>query len=128
LKLEKRNKTIRKNDLEERLFNFAVNVLKYLRTIKTTEETKVIKYQLTKSCTSSGANYEEAQGCSTRADFNGKVSIALKEMRESNYWLRVLNSLELGNKSLSDELVQESTELKKILGSISSKVSKSIRK
>lgn len=117
----------KKNDLEERLFNFSVNVLKYLRTIKVTDETRVIKYQLTKSCTSSGANYEEAQGCSTRADFNSKVSIALKEMRESNYWLRILSSLQLGNKLMADELVQESTELKKILGSISSKISKSIK-
>lgn len=126
--MEKGNKEIKKNDLEERLFNFAVNVLKYLRTVKTTEETRVIKYQLTKSCTSSGANFEEAQGCSTRADFSNKISIALKEMRESNYWLRILSSLGLGNKLLSEELVNESDELKKILGSISSKVSKSLKK
>ena len=126
--MEKDNKQIQKNDLEERLFIFVVNVLKYLRTIKTTEETKVIKYQLTKSCTSSGANFEEAQGCSTRADFNSKISISLKEMRESNYWLRILYSLDVGNKALSDKLVKESDELKKILGSISSKVSKSLKK
>lgn len=121
-------KEYKKNDLEERLFNFAINVLKYLRTVKTTEETKIIKYQLTKSSTSSGANFEEAQGCTTRADFSSKISISLKEMRESNYWLRILHSLELGDKSLSKELVNESEELKKILGSISSKVSKSLKK
>lgn len=126
--MEKGNKKIQKNDLEERLFNFAVNVLKYLRTIKTTEESKVIKHQLTKSSTSSGANFEEAQGCSTRADFSSKISISLKEMRESNYWIRILNSLELGDKSLSKELVTESEELKKILGVISSKISKSLKK
>lgn len=126
--MEKENKQIQKNDLEERLFNFAVNVLKYLRTIKSTEETKVIKFQLTKSSTSAGANFEEAQGCSTRADFSSKISISLKEMRESNYWLRILHSLELSNSSLSNELVKESNELKKILGAISSKVSKSLKK
>lgn len=49
-------------------------------------------------------------------------------MRESNYWLRILHSLELGDKSLAKELVNESEELKKILGSISSKVSKSLKK
>lgn len=121
-------KEYKKNDLEERLFSFVVKVLMYLRTVKTTEETKIIKYQLTKSSTSSGANFEEAQGCSTRADFSSKISISLKEMRESNYWLRILHSLELGDKSLAKELVNESEELKKILGSISSKVSKSLKK
>ena len=121
-------KEYKKNDLEERLFSFVVKVLMYLRTVKTTEETKIIKYQLTKSSTSSGANFEEAQGCSTRADFSSKISISLKEMRESNYWLRILHILKLGDKSLAKELVNESEELKKILGSISSKVSKSLKK
>lgn len=121
-------KEYKKNDLEERLFSFVVKVLMYLRTVKTTEETKIIKYQLTKSSTSSGANFEEAQRCSTRADFSSKISISLKEMRESNYWLRILHSLKLGDKSLAKELVNESEELKKILGSISSKVSKSLKK
>ncbi len=126
--MEKGSKQIHKNDLEERLFNFSVNVLKYLKTIKTNEESKVIKHQLTKSSTYAGANFEEAQGCSTRADFNNKIAISLKEMRESNYWMRILHKLELGNKSLSNELVNESDELKKILGAISSKVSKSLNK
>jgi four helix bundle protein len=121
-------KEYKKNDLEERLFSFVVKVLMYLRTVKTTEETKIIKYQLTKSSTSSGANFEEAPRCSTRTDFSSKISISLKEMRESNYWLRILHSLELGDKSLAKELVNESEELKKILGSISSKVSKSLKK
>lgn len=49
-------------------------------------------------------------------------------MRESSSWLRILNSLELDDKSLSEKLVRESSELKKILGSISSKVSKSLKK
>jgi len=49
-------------------------------------------------------------------------------MRESSYLLRILNSLELGDKSLSEELVRESSELKKILGSVSSNVSESLKK
>ncbi|HET53998.1 MAG TPA: four helix bundle protein [Ignavibacteria bacterium] len=65
---------------------------------------------------------------STRADFNSKIFISLNEMRESSYLLRILNSLELGDKSLSEELVRESSELKKILGSVSSNVSESLKK
>lgn len=115
-------------NLAERLFQFAVDVIKYLRTIKTNEETKIIKYQLSKSSSSSGANYEEAQGSVTKADFNNKVVISLKEMRESNYWLRICKSLELGDKEFCSSLVVESEELKNILGSIVSKSAKRLYK
>jgi len=58
-----------KNDLTERLLKFAINVILFLRKIKNTEEYLIIKRQLIKSSTSSGANYEEAQGGSSKADF-----------------------------------------------------------
>lgn len=73
-----------------------------------------------KSATSSGANYEEAQAGSSRADFSNKTRIALREMRESNYWLRIINGI-VENPSADKELswlIQESKELKNILGSI----------
>jgi len=108
-------------DLSERLFDFSVNCIQYLRTIKETSEIRVIIYQLSKSSTSSGANYEESQASSSKADFRNKVFISLKEMRESNYWLRICNKLELGDLIKCQELVSESEELKKILGSIVSK-------
>lgn len=57
-------------------------------------EYQIIKHQLGKSATSIGANYEEAQAGSSKADFKNKVRISLKEARESNYWLRVLKALE----------------------------------
>lgn len=58
-----------KNDLCDRLFKFAAEVIKLLRKIKYSQETGIVKYQLTKSSTSSGANYEESQAASSRADF-----------------------------------------------------------
>lgn len=61
--------------LNDRLFNFAVRSIKYLRTIKNEPEITVIKYQLSKSSTSSGANYEEAQAAVSTNDFSNKVSI-----------------------------------------------------
>jgi len=48
-------------DLNDRLFNFAVNVIIFLRTIKNNQETGIVKYQLTKAATSSGANYSPSQ-------------------------------------------------------------------
>ena len=110
-------------DLSLRLFEFAVRVLKFLPGIEKTPESMVIRFQLSKSATSSGANYEESQAGSSKADFNNKVRIALKEMRESNYWLRILKSI-LNKKDIElEKLIIESEELKKILGKIASKTS-----
>ena len=106
------------NDLEERLFGFAIKTIQYTRSLSTSPEYSIIKYQLTKSATSSGANYEEAQAGSSKADFINKVRISLREMRESNYWLRILKGIELEPNQELDFLIQESKELKLILGSI----------
>ena len=106
------------NDLEKRLFDFVIITIKYIRKLPNSYDYKVIKYQLTKSSTSSGANYEEAQAGSSRADFSNKTRIALREMRESNYWLRIINGI---IEKKDDELlwlIQESKELKNILGTI----------
>ena len=112
-----------KNDLCERLFNFSVDVLNLLKKLDKSETSRLFRYQLGKSSTSSGANYEESQAGVSRADFMNKVRIALKEMRESNYWLRLLKAINEDSKldSKIDKLVTESGELKKILGSIVNK-------
>lgn len=109
-------------DLCDRLFQFSIDVIKFLREVKSTPETSVLKYQLTKSATSSGANYEESQAASSKADFRNKVGISLREMRESNYWMRIFKTMEIGDERLAKKLVSESDELKKILGSIFSKM------
>ncbi len=118
-----------KKDLSERLLRFAIDVIKFLRSLPNTEEYKIIKRQLIKSSTSSGANYEEAQGGSSRADFLNKTRISLKEMRESNFWLKVTNGiLEDNLEKLIPEcqrLIQESKQLKNILGAICANTDKS---
>ena len=110
------------NDLQERLFRFAVDVLKLMRSLKGGTDLKIISYQLGKSSTSSGANYEESQAAVSRADFSYKVAVSLKEMRESNYWLRILKELYPENNEVKS-LTKESFELKSILGAINLKVS-----
>ena len=119
-------KSLRENVLTERLFRFTINVIKMLRKIKGGAELLIIKTQLIKSASSSGANYEEAQGAVSRADFGNKVGISLKEMRESNYWLKILRELFPENAEIETQF-KESIELKNILGSIHSKVSKRIK-
>ena len=113
------------NDLSKRLFIFSVRTIKFLRTLPYETEYKVIRYQLIKSATSVGANYEEAQAASSKPDFHNKIKIALKEMMESRYWLKIIKGIMDGN--VSDELdflISESDELNKILGSIALKTKK----
>ena len=109
----------KKNDLCDRLFEFAVRVIEFLKTLPYSPENKTIRIQLSKSACSSGANYEESQGGSSKPDFSNKVRISLREMRESNYWLRIIKrTVKEVNSSELDFLIKESGELKKILGSI----------
>jgi four helix bundle protein len=109
----------RKNDLCDRLFDFAVRVIEFLKTLPYSPENKTLRTQLSKSACSSGANYEESQAGSSKADFSNKVKISLREMRESNFWLRIIKSTtkEIDSKEI-EYLIAESTELKKILGPI----------
>ncbi len=93
-----------------------------MRTFPNTSEYSIIKYQLGKSSTSIGANYEEAQAGSSKADFKNKVRISLKEARESNYWLRVLKALDENQSEELNFLINESKELKNILASILKKL------
>lgn len=86
-----------KNELQERLFRFAVNVIKLIRLLPKGKEYDVISYQLIKASTSSGANYDEAQAAVSKADFTNKVGISLKEMREYNYWIRVIVAINSKN-------------------------------
>ena len=110
-----------KNDLSERLLKFAVDVILYLRTVKNTIETMDMKRQLVKASTSGGANYEESQGSPTKPDAKTKIGISLKEIRESNYFLRIFYLLKLGDIKQCEYLVKESSELKLILASIINK-------
>ena len=116
------------NELTKRLFIFSVRTIKFLKILHKSPEVSVIRYQLIKSSTSSGANYEEAQAGSSKADFTNKVRISLREMRESNYWLRLIKAVvdKAYDANELEWLTNESDELKKILGAIVQK--SSIRK
>ncbi|GJQ03952.1 four helix bundle protein [Capnocytophaga canimorsus] len=105
------------NDLLQRFFDFAVRVIKLSRDLSNTTEMKVVKNQLIRAVISIGANYEEAQAGSSKSDFINKVNISLKEARETNYWLRLIKEVENTNLEI-EEIIQESKEIKNILGAI----------
>lgn len=112
----------RKNELCERLLRFAVDVILYLRTVKNSIETIDIKHQLVGAATSLGANFEESQGSPRKPDKKTKIGIALKEIQEANYFLRIFNELKLSDSVHCENLVNEPTELKRNIASIINKL------
>lgn len=116
--------------LLKRTFDFGVDTLKFLMTLPKDKVFGIITYQLGKASTSVGSNYEEAQGAESTKDFNHKIGIVLKETRESNYWLRVLNEIYTNPKSDNElkRLLKESYELKKIFSAIKIKTQASSKK
>ena len=105
-------------DIKARSFEFAVRVIKLVEKLSKNLAGYKIGGQLLEAGTSAGANIEEATGGFSKKDFTYKMRVALKEARESNYWLRLIKVSELFK---GDELVfllKESEELRKILTSI----------
>jgi len=106
-------------DIKERTFSFAVGILALCRGLDGKRGTvQILGRQLFRSGTSIGANVEEAQAGQSRADFISKYSIALKEARETIYWLRLLNAHGDGLNTGCRSLLNEAGELARIIGSI----------
>ncbi len=103
------------NDLAERLLKFAVRIVRLVESPPNTVAGRRTGNQLLRSGTSAGANYEEAQGAESKNDFVHKLQIALKEMRETNYWLRVLAGSGVKSEASLKDLLEESAQLKAIL-------------
>ena len=106
-------------DLEERTFKFAKDVRLFVsslnKNISNIEDAK----QLIRASGSVGANYIEANESLSKKDFLMRIKISRKEAKESVYWLRLLNETNtFENVEEAQGLIQEATELKKILSSI----------
>ena len=113
-----------KNQIDERIKAFVIQVIKTTRILPEKPEFKVIKYQIIKSASSVGANYREAQSAQSPNDNIHKLTIALKEISETSYWLELLESLiqESRSKNVTiGKLLNESIQLEKILASIRNK-------
>lgn len=111
-------------NIQEWAFEFAVAVIKLSEHIPANRIGNRIADQLIRSGTSIGANLEEATAASSKADFVNKVIIALKEARETSFWLRIVQRKNLAPHSSAALLLQEAEEIKRILGSIASKTRK----
>jgi four helix bundle protein len=106
-----------KSIVKQKSYGFALQIIKLCTQLRCDRHYE-ISSQLLRSGTSIGANVEEALAGQSRKDFFAKMSIASKEARERNYWLRLIKDAGLFEKQHLQKLISESDELVKILTSI----------
>jgi len=104
--------------VQEKSYSFALRIIKLNKLLTTENKEFILGSQILKSGTSIGANIEEAIGAQSKRDFLSKVSISYKEARETHYWLRLLRDSKIITRNLADSLLEDCTELLKIIGSI----------
>ena len=97
------------NELERRLIDFAVRVIKVADALPTSPAGKHIAGQLLRSGTSAAPNYAEARGAESTADFIHKLKIALKELNESCVWLKMVCQAELMKPELLNDLMTKTS-------------------
>jgi four helix bundle protein len=110
-------------NLEQRTTTFSINLLETCKKLPKSNLTDPIINQLIRSGTSIGANYQEANGASSKKDFINKIYICKKEAKETQYWINLLEKT-LENEQAKNQfktLFIEATELGKIFSAILTK-------
>ncbi|MCJ8331848.1 MAG: four helix bundle protein [Lentisphaeria bacterium] len=102
-------------DLEDRLIDYGVRIIKLTESLPESRSGNHISKQLLRSGTSPAANYGEAQSAESRSDFVHKLKIALKELKESRIWLKMIMRADLQKPSMLNPLLKETDELIAIL-------------
>ena len=108
--------------LEKRTKDFAIRIIKLSVELPNTSEGRVLKNQLTKSGTSIGANYREANRSRSKADFKNKIKICESEASETVYWLEIIDSLKWVETSKIELITNEASEILAIFTSIGKKL------
>jgi four helix bundle protein len=104
-----------KYDLEERLLEYSVRIIKILEKLPNTKVGNHVAGQLLRSGTSPYPNHGEAQAAESPKDFIHKLRISLKELRETQRWLKLIQRLPLIRKpDLLNDIYRETEELIKI--------------
>ena len=115
--MENQDKKEFAKELEKRTRKFAVKIIQLSIKLPNSQESRVIKNQITKSGTSIWANYREANRARSKADFKSKIKICEGESSETLYWLEIIKDVELLSK---DEMIWEITECSELLAIFSS--------
>lgn len=108
-------------DLEKRTLKFALQIIHISASLPYSQESKVVRNQLTKSGTSIGANYREVNRSRSKADFYHKIKICETESSETCYWLELIRHMKWCDEQLVDVATKEAHELLAIFTSIAMK-------
>jgi four helix bundle protein len=112
------NQNPKQYDLEERTLQFAKNVIAFTKVVpKTVANGEVVK-QLVRSSSSVGANYIEANEALSKKDFVMRIKICRKEVKESAYWLKLVELKPSEGERERTALIDEATQLLKIFSAI----------
>ncbi|TCI85159.1 four helix bundle protein [Tenacibaculum sp. M341] len=109
---------MKENVIQIKSYDFAVRVVKLYQHLSKEKKEFTLSKQLLRSGTSIGANVEEAIGGQSKKDFYAKLTIAYKEARETNYWIRLLRDTNYLKDIEAKSLLKDINELLKIIGSI----------
>ena len=109
---------MKKNIIREKSADFAVRIVELTRYLKKKKAETVLINQILRSGTSVSANVHEATVSFTKKEFAAKISIALKEARETNFWLQLLVKTNTLTEKEFDSISGDCTEIEKILFSI----------
>jgi four helix bundle protein len=107
-----------KNDIRKRSYLFSLRIFKICKYLENDKTARIIASQLLRSGTSVGANVEEASSGQSRKDFMSKMTISLKEAKETNYWLRLVRDSDTVPEEKIADLIDESEQLIKIIAKI----------
>jgi four helix bundle protein len=105
------------NIIREKTYPFSLKIIDLYQNLCKQREF-VLSKQLLRSGTSIGANVEEATAAQSKKDFIAKMSIASKEARETNYWLRLLRDSKIASEIDLSKHLEESEEIIKIITAI----------
>ena len=108
----------KKNIIKDKSFDFALRIIKLSKHLKSEQKEYVISKQILRSGTSVGALIREAEHAQSKADFIHKLSIALKEANETDYWIELLFQSEELTKDAYQSIKPDIQELIKLLVSI----------
>ncbi len=99
-------------------FDLAIRIVNLYKYLVETKKEYVMSKQILKSGTSIGANIRESQSAESKSDFIHKLSISLKEVRETSYWMELLYRTDFISIEEIESIDKDITELKKIISSI----------
>jgi len=102
----------------DKSFDFAERIVKLYKYLINEKKEYILSKQILRCGTSIGANVSEAHGSISTSDFSNKISIAYKETKETDYWLRLLHRTNYINDKMFNSLLNDIDELSKILFSI----------